>query len=757
MTLITARNWFIAGSLALLVACGGGGSGGDRAAGVEPGPTNPGGAVTPPEPVIPVPNPVPYATAEVLLAAITAVDIPDDGRAVVDFQLTDGNGTAIIDLAAGNVRFTFAKLRGSPLGNLTGTWQSYVNVIAEPLYGSGTEVRLQATSESDRDDVDDGEFTNNGDGTYTFRFLTSVNSLSEDILAQATLEGLDLSYEPKRTHRVAIQFDGGLVPANPWYDWQPSTGTTENIFHMDIAATPNCDTCHDKLELHGGNRFEVQYCVTCHNPGSTDPDSTNTVDMKVMIHKLHRGASLPSVVAGGEYVIYGYRGGVHDYSKLHYPQDIRRCENCHAGTATGEGREDLVLTEQGDNWANYPARASCGSCHDDVDFDSHAGGQPDDSGCASCHSEGGRAGSIEYSHRMLVADAMKDFKAKVEFVTNSAPGQVPEVTFRVRDAQDNDYDILNDPVWTQSDSALSMRVSWSTSDYTNTGNGAENSSSISTSALANAIDNGDGTYRVSASRAIPADSTGSGVATLEGHPAVDLEDTGEFTEIPLVNAHGFFSIDEVDGEADDRRISVELQSCLGCHGSLVLHGGNRSDNIESCVTCHNPRNTDRGVRDVASNPPTDGKTEESLDFKTMIHGIHAAAMRENPLQIVGYMGYSTHVYDTDAVHYPGRLSNCTSCHTDSGFELPLDSGVLGSSIDTGADREDPSDDLVITPTAAACSSCHDDSVATAHMTANGASFSTSQAAIDNGEVVEQCSVCHASGRASDVAVKHNVK
>ena len=58
-----ARSGCIAGLLALLVACGGGGGGGDRAPAVEPGPTNPGGAVTPPDPDIPAPNPAQWIAA----------------------------------------------------------------------------------------------------------------------------------------------------------------------------------------------------------------------------------------------------------------------------------------------------------------------------------------------------------------------------------------------------------------------------------------------------------------------------------------------------------------------------------------------------------------------------------------------------------------------------------------------------------------------------------------------------------------------
>ena len=351
-------------------------------------------------------------------------------------------------------------------------------------------------------------------------------------------------------------------------------------------------------------------------------------------------------------------------------------------------------------------------------------------------------------------------------VSNSGPGQIPEVTFRVRNPNTGeDYDIFNDPVWTQSNSSLNVAISWSTGDYNNVGNGGNNNnaSSVSTSALTGAIDNGDGSYRVSAGIAIPDGTnapgiaaTGSGAATIEGHPAVELEEEGVFETVPLTNAHGFFSIDESDGTAEPRRQSVELQNCLTCHGSLVLHGSNRTDNIDSCVTCHNPRNTDRRQRDIASNPPTDGKQEESIDFKTMVHAIHAPSVRDNPLQIVGFRGFTTHVYDTDAVHYPGKLNNCTTCHNGDGYELPLADSVLATTADTGDDRQDPADDVVVTPTSAVCESCHDDKVAKSHMESNGGSFATTQAAIDNDEVVEQCTVCHAPGKNADVAEVHGL-
>ena len=183
----------------------------------------PGQPTPPPPPVQPTPL-APYAEAEVLLAAITSVALDGDNRATVEFQLTDGQGTAIIDLQAGNLRFVISKLQASELGNLTGTWQSYINAVITPQVGTGTEPRLQATYERPAEDDD---LVNNGGGTYSYTLTQSLTVTDEDVLAQAEIEGLDLSFEDGRTHRVVIQFDGNPnTTANPVYDWIPATGAT---------------------------------------------------------------------------------------------------------------------------------------------------------------------------------------------------------------------------------------------------------------------------------------------------------------------------------------------------------------------------------------------------------------------------------------------------------------------------------------------------------------------------------------------------
>jgi OmcA/MtrC family decaheme c-type cytochrome len=102
-------------------------------------------------------------------------------------------------------------------------------------------------------------------------------------------------YNAALTHRVGFEIRGLAQANNAVYTFQPSTGATTGIFSREIVDTATCDTCHTSLTAHGGARVEVQYCVMCHNPGTTDPYSGNALDMKVMVHKIHTGNTLPSI------------------------------------------------------------------------------------------------------------------------------------------------------------------------------------------------------------------------------------------------------------------------------------------------------------------------------------------------------------------------------------------------------------------------------------------------------------------------------
>jgi OmcA/MtrC family decaheme c-type cytochrome len=788
-------------SLALF-ACGGGG-GGDRAPGVEPGPTPPDGPVTPPPPVLPSDSidAAQLTSSDTVQANIVAIRF--DSPPTVSFTLVANKLQRVTGLDNSALRASFVKLVDGTEFD-TSDWESLINRSEDPVCRSASDVSASAnqctsfTSTTDPDAIPDsarkvqdpvatgkvarnyattesgGELVLNQDGSWSYTMVTNPGDPS-------TLG---------ETHRICFQFSLEARTNNACIDFVPEDlvnsaigeratsldqGFYQNYPGRQVVATATCNTCHENLALHGGGRTEMDYCVSCHNPDSTDANSENSVDFKIMAHRIHRGASLPSVEDGTPYKIWGFSNSEHDYSDIIYPGVINNCARCHAGQEDVDYAEinDLpaptaVLTTDGHNWVTYGGRVACESCHDDKLRHGGGGEQP----CMNCHIEGGRAKGPQQAHRNLVAEASTNFEARILEISNTAPGQNPAVRFSIVNPNNNNssYNILSDPEWTQGGGAsggasrLAVTVAWSTSDYTNTGNAgskpedSSGASSVSINALASASSNGDGSFSVTSPVAIPDGSlapdiaaSGSGAVTIEGHPVVNLDTADEPSQVPLTNVVEYFGI--TDPRPVPRRESAVLDNCLDCHQSLSLHDGNRTDKLEGCVTCHNPRNTDRSVREVASQPPTDGKAEESLDFKTMIHGIHAAAFREAPLQIVGFGGFSTHVYDLQHVQYPGRLSNCQTCHGSRGYQLPLEPEVLATSVGTGTDIIDPGDDLLTTPVTAVCSSCHDSAASKQHMQSQGGLFAAPYATATG--AIETCDVCHRGSASASVETVHN--
>ncbi len=791
------RRWAVAaGTALLLVGCGGGG-GGDRAAGVGEGPPPPN--QTPPP--LPSPPSSSVSTGDLdedsdVTSEITGVTLASPPT--ITFTLIVDGFLTIDDLTTGDLRVSFAALENGAEPE-SRVWQSLITTTEDPVCRTQADIDnsnnacTQTSNSTDpvQDPIPDealkvqdpvafgrleenhattereGTLSANDDGTWSY-------ALSTDPGDPATLDNL---------HRICVQFSLEAFPGNPCVDFVPSevaaagdgtTGTSlePGFYDMNdsrqVAATASCNSCHDEIAFHGGGRREIDYCTTCHNPDTIDANSTNSMDMPVLIHRIHYSANIPSIDPDdpdAQYKVWGFRNGEHNYSDVSYPQMASNCTRCHAGQedadrAEAEGLPPPVaeITPDGYHWASKPSGAACGACHENNGHLNALEGR-----CTECHIEGGVAGSVEDSHVNDVIAAAGNYRLELLNVTSTGAGEAPVIDFRIVDPGNGDapYDILNDDPFVQGGGAsrIAVTVGWSTDEYTNTGNGDEEASTVSINALSDAEDQGGGVFRVVSPVAIPDGSLapnvaadGSGAVTIEGHPAEDLD--GEIERIPVTNTLAYFAID--DPSPVPRREVVTLEQCNACHDRLVLHGNNRTDLIEGCVTCHNPRNTDREVREIASDPPTDGKDEESVNFTTMIHGIHAAGVRENPLEVVGFGGFTTHRYTEEDVQYPGDLADCTSCHADESFALPLAAGVLGTTIDTGDDHQDPADDVVVSPASAVCSSCHDAAASVAHMESNGGSFSTSQAALDDNTVVEQCEVCHRSGASSDVAIVHGL-
>ncbi len=708
-----------------------GGCGSDGAQGPtgDPGPQGEPGTSVDPD----------YPDPTALTAQFTAAEV-NNGVLTAHFKISDQDGHPYNKLSG--YRFTVAQLNPGQNGNAS-HWQSYVNRIeAAGEVGPGEQDKIQATSEND------GELTNHGDGSYSYTFSHNLAAVETPVA---------VTYDATLTHRIALQISGSDQPvANAIYDWQPSTGATDNIFSRNMVTTQTCNNCHGELAIHGGGRKEVQYCVTCHNPGSSDANSGNSIDFAQMIHKIHRGAELPSVEAGGEYAIYGYRNSKHDYSDVHFPQDIRNCTNCH--------NQENPLTADAHQWYTTPTIEACGSCHDDVNFalgkeGGHPGGiATDNSECTVCHAEGKFVGSAKQSHVIPQQLAMANFGFEILEVNNTDSGQFPQVRFRITNPQAGDnYDIANHPAFTAGGgtSRLAVDLAWGDGrDYTNKGGNSGVASAVSINALGNPQDNGDGSFTVTSQTAVPEDAVGTLAVALEGHPAGDFDGDGTYSDrIPVPGVVEFFSIN--GAQVEPRREVVAIDKCNACHQDLSLHGNNRTNNVQLCAMCHNPNNTDLTRRPDDPTHTTDGLTEASVDLKYMIHAIHAADKRTTPAV---FYGFGSREHDYSHVRFPGKLNNCLTCHNEGTYELPLDEKVLATTVNSGNERTNPLDDLNITATAAVCSACHDTPLAKAHMEQNGgASFATSQQAIDNYQVVETCQFCHGPGQEAGVKKVHGIK
>lgn len=640
---------------------------------------------------------------------------------VVEFSLSDGNGNPVKNLPASAISFNFTKLVPGTDGNAS-AWQSYINDIEEPGVGPGTESQVQAVTENGSA----GTLIDNNDGSYTYTFALDVANVTDPV---------PVSYEPMLTHRVSFEIRGFAPVRNPWYDFRPADNATEGLFTREIADLALCNRCHENLSLHGGARFELQECVTCHNPGSVDANSGNNVDMTVMTHKIHYGASLPSVINGDDYCIYGFRDTRHCYGDVVYPQDIRNCSGCHNAADP--------VTPDASSWYEQPTDAACGSCHDDVNFvtgENHGPGiATDNTQCISCHATNpDSAIEVRQAHRLPGVEGLANYSFNILNIDFLGAGTAPIVAFSVTDPANGDarYDLSNDAILKAS--TLRFYVAWDTVDYSNTGNGVVNSQPERTDVYDEsgnllATDNGDLTYSLTLTT-VAAEGTGSGVVTFEGKVT-----TADAT-IPVTTAFSYFGITDDPMNPVPRRTSVDIERCNDCHAITSFHGTNRNNSIEACEICHVPDAARGG--DPSAGP---------MDMKHFLHRKHAV----------------------DDIRYPQRVSNCLACHTDDGFyPVSADSGVLPASIDRGPDTVDPTDNNRLTANTAACGVCHTSADARVHIEQNGGSFA---ACLESDGMVRQridvcgptgdksgsllfesCVTCHGPGRISDAAQAHGL-
>lgn len=593
-----------------------------------------------------------------------------------------------------------------------------------------------------------------GEGTYRYTFATAING------ADAT-----------RTHTVGVYgsrtFDGVRYGDDDTFDFVPNGSAVTNT--REVVTDAACAQCHDSFAFHGGSRKSLSLCVMCHSSQTSDPDTGNTVDLRVMVHKIHRGEELPSVVGGVPYQIIGFGGSVHDYSDVVYPHALAQCTECHDTEAA-----------QADYWSTKPSVASCTSCHDDITFATpaqpwqtqHIGSIEPDDDCSLCHGATSGVEPIVARHYVpeLDPNRVEPF-ITIQSVTNTAPGQQPTIVFTVQVPAGTPRNILTNPL-----SSLRATFAGPNTDY------ARYWSATLATADITAVDaaNGVFSWTAPAASAIPLDAEGSYTVGFEYYTTYTDPDPSRPACPPTSNAscrlagtppRFFFAV--TDTVATPRRQIVAKAKCDTCHDQLSFHGGGRED-PEYCALCHNANNVNEeriSRLEGAANQPY----VHTVHLKKMIHGIHmgeelsqAYVLGANPSPSTSNPAGAPH--DFSETRYPSNPANCTKCHVGTTYRLPLTTPDLLPSFDQIFEcTEDPAADtdslcepfsastpatnafrpietIWYQPEAAACLGCHD----APHVAAHAYVMTTTAGQ-------ESCATCHGEGGEFDIEKVHGLE
>lgn len=611
-------------------------------------------------------------------AGIPAVTV--NSPPVVNFTVFS-DGAVKTGLALSNVRFAIAKLVPGTNGN-PDKWVSYVNTtkIGATIDSKAPALSsaLQATTDGQMslEEVAAanlvGQLSYKADGYYTYVFKTDITDIAKTS---------GVTYEPALTHRVAIQLSyknaaGGTVLANPYFDFTIVDGKSVPVTASQtrkMTDVASCNSCHEKLALHGGGRIDTQYCVMCHNPGTVDPESGNNLNMSTMIHSIHAGRRI-KVQTEEDYTIWGYGNSKHDYAEVGFPQDLRNCTKCHSASNPA--------TPQGDNWKTAISKESCLSCHSDKPTAKVAAGKLNwytshtniartlvgstataetltNKQCVDCHKAGTadkpNPVSPEWVHWNQNEENAAKYKMNIESATYTAAaagdtskkGSVT-VKYYLSDPTNGNsaYDLTSD---TTKFGSLNLYVAYQNmtgltagvTEFTSYNNGDGGSFK----AIDGVKDGNNHFTKTIDVKSLTAVGTGRIIsigqikelelaATELAADGKSRKELATLVNTLVQNTHADFVISGTPAMPPRRQV-VSNAKCNDCHGALgatsgsntlanAFHSGARNT-VEACALCHDANRASSG------NMMTNGSAlYESYQFKNMIHGIHGNSQRTYP-------------------------------------------------------------------------------------------------------------------------------
>ena len=639
-------------------------------------------------------------------AQITSVVITADRRPQVTIAIKDAQGKplAVGDLDPDSLQLTVASVKVGRGGQ--SEYQNYIfSRVRGKEYTYNNKTHQPAIAETTQPDIDRG-------GT--------LKQLRPGMLSYLFRNSLPADFDRNATHVVGGELtrENGKHVAHLLFEFVPSGAKVK--VQRSVVETASCNSCHDPLQAHGGARRELGTCVLCHTPQLIDPESGESLDFKVFVHKIHRGKLLPGVKEGKPYIVVGAGQSVKDYSSIRYPQamladgsykELRNCHACHANP-------------QKNHWKTFPSAAACTSCHDDVYLSTgknHKLGPATDETCVGCHQPDGP----EFGPSIAGAHTFPGFSAQLPGVVleilqieGGKPGENPTVTFSVRNKKGEPIDAAKMP-------NLRLIVAWPTADY----------KVAVEEDVRQAQPTGMGVYVYKFKYSLPADARGSGAVGIQGFSLVDLKkpngDVIKGQRDVGFNSVKYFSI--TDKDPIPRRKAVKIENCNVCHLRLATHGEARN-NSEFCVMCHNAAQTDRDKRKAAKGP----EPAENVHYKRLIHRIHTGAKLGESWIVYGGTPAKPGPIEFGDIRFPGDRRNCLKCHIPGANEAPLPEGLLATLL-----PQKDGGTQALQPITSACVGCHILESAKLHM-------DTMTAA--NGQ--ESCVTCHGVGRSFSVNKVH---
>lgn len=628
---------------------------------------------------------------------ILSINIGSDRRPAVTFIAVDDNDFMIPLNAFNDARFILAVLERTSVGAAF-QYRSYSTQI-ETAPGD-----IEATQAS-YDSARQADIIVNDNGTFTYKFDTV----------------LPAGYDPSATHQLGGQLryvsgtDGKTYRANIAFTFRPDGLPVTRT--REIVTTQSCNQCHTRLSVHGDMRREVQLCILCHSSQTIDAETGNNLQFAEMIHKIHRGADLPSFAIDAEpYQISGFGNSIHDYSTVHYPQDVRNCSSCHEDASQGSFHETA------------PTLEGCMSCHDrtwfgaidetPTSFTNHLGGEhADNSLCALCHSPEGNGVSLVSTAHVLPTESSDAPGLDLVVTSVNTFAGISDTGVTVTFSAENGD---GSPVTSLAAlNSVAATIAYPATDYETY---VREGIAPTTSGIL--VNNGRGSYSYTFAAELPTGSTDTFAVAMEGRRNFTFRGQ-TLRQGTAGNGLLFFTLDA--SPPLERRAVINDAKCSTCHQEIRMHGESRTG-IEYCIMCHNPNTTDEGRRPLAQMPPV------SVNFKDMIHKIHSGEDLTQDYTVYGFGGVA---HDFNEVRFPGLRQDCSICHEEDTMNIPLPDEALSTIVTQ-------SNVLLseILPTRAACTSCHDTTSANSH--ALGQTFGG----------VESCAVCHSESDDDAVSLVH---